>query len=134
MKPQNMRHNNIKISRRDLLKRGLTVGAAVIAAPMISRGRFRLFANSFTEYSVRSVDLIKQATVIDMLSPFVIGSNGNKWFLNPDTFTTTDLQKYKDSGINVFHIAVGTGGRDAYLSTLRFISLWNGLIANNDEV
>lgn len=105
----------------------------MIAAPMISRGRFRLFANSITEYSVRSIDLIKQATVIDMLSPFVIGSNGNKWFLNPDTFTTTDLQKYKDSGINVFHIAVGTGGRDAYLGTLRFISLWNGLIANNDE-
>jgi len=133
MKPQNMRHNNIKISRRDLLKRSLTAGAVVIAAPMISRGRFRLFASSLTEYSTRSIDLVKQATVIDMLSPFVIGSNGNKWFLNPDTFTTTDLQKYKDSGINVFHIAVGTGGRDAYLSTLRFISLWNGLIANNDE-
>ena len=128
-----MRHNNIKISRRDLLKRGLTAGAAVIAAPMISRGRLRLFAGIATEYSTRSIDLVKRATVIDMLSPFVLGSRSGKWFSNPDSFTATDLQKFKDSGINVFHIAVGLGGRDAYLATLRFISSWNGFLANHDQ-
>ena len=82
---------------------------------------------------MRAIDLVKRATVIDMLSPFLIGSRGNKWFTNPDTFTAADLQKFKDSGINVFHIAVGVGGRDAYLSTLRFISAWNAFLANHDE-
>jgi membrane dipeptidase len=122
-----------QFTRRELLRQLTIAGAAVAAAPMINRGHFRLFAHVATEYSTRSIDLIKQATVIDMLSPFLIGSRGGKWFSNPDTFTPMDLQRYKDSGINVFHIAVGTGGRDAYLSTLRFISSWNGFLANHDQ-
>ena len=128
-----IKRNNTQISRRELLKRASMAGAAVAVAPMIKRGRFRMFASSLTEYSTRAIDLMKRATVIDMLSPFLIGSRGNKWFSNPDTFTAADLQGYKDSGINVFHIAVGTGGRDAYLGTLRFVSLWDGFIANHDQ-
>ena len=120
-------------TRRELLKQASMAGAAITAAPMLSRARYRLFAWSPAEYSTRAIDLVKRATVIDMLSPFVIGSRSNKWFSNPDSFTATDLQKYKDSGINVFHIAVGTGGRDAYLGTLRFISAWNGFLANHDQ-
>src|SRR5688572_9933540 len=104
------------VKRRELLKGITAAGAASVAAPMINRARYQLFASSATEYSKHAVDLIKRTTVIDMLSPFIIGSRGGKWFLNPDTFTAADLQKYKDSGIDVFHIAVGTGGRDAYLS------------------
>ena len=128
-----IKQNNTQISRRELLKRASMLSAAIIAAPMINRRRFRLFANVPTEYSTRAIDLMKRATVIDMLSPFLIGSRGNKWFSNPDSFTAADLQRYKDSGINVFHIAVGTGGRDAYLGTLRFVSSWNGFIANHDQ-
>jgi membrane dipeptidase len=101
---------------------------------MINRGHFRLFADSSTTYSARAIELMKQATVIDMLSPFAISSSkALKWFSNPDSFTPVDLQRFKDSGINVFHIAVGTGGRDAYLSTLRFIASWNGFLSNHDE-
>lgn len=127
-------NKSTNVKRRELLKGITAAGAAIVAAPMINRARYQLFASSATEYSMHAVDLIKRTTVIDMLSPFVIGSRGGKWFLNPDTFTAADLQKYKDSGINVFHIAVGTGGRDAYLSTLRFISLWNGFLANHDQI
>lgn len=69
-----------------------------------------------------------------MLSPFAISrAKGTKWFSNPDSFTSADLQRFKNSGINIFHIAVGTGGRDAYLSTLRFIAAWNGFLANHDQ-
>jgi len=128
-----MTRTNTVISRRQLLRHGVIVGAAIIAAPMINRGRYRLFASSAVEYSSRAIDLIKRATVIDMLSPFVIGSRGSKWFSNPESFTAADLQRFKDSGINIFHIAVGTGGRDAYLSTLKFVSAWNGFIANHDQ-
>ena len=122
------------LTRRELLKRAAFASAATLALPMINRGRFRLFANSATAYSARAIDLMKRATVIDMLSPFAISpSKGLKWFSNPDSFTSADLQRFKDSGINIFHIAVGTGGRDPYLSTLRFIASWNGFLSNHDQ-
>lgn len=122
------------ITRRELLKRATLASAAALAAPMINRGRYRLFAYSPTTYSARTVELIKRATVIDMLSPFAIStSKANKWFSNPDSFTTTDLQRFRDSGINIFHIAVGTGGRDAHLGTLRFIAAWNSFLSNHDQ-
>ncbi len=122
------------MTRRELLKRASMASAAVVAAPVINRSRYRLFANSTTEYSTRAVDLVQRATVIDMLSPFVISpSKSSKVFLNPESFTAADIQKFKESGINVFHIAVGTGGRDAYVGTLRFLALWNGFIANHDQ-
>lgn len=77
---------------------------------------------------------MKRAIVIDMLSPFVISpSKAAKWFSNPGSFTPADLQRFKDSGIDVFHIAIGTGGRDAYLNTLRFIASWDGFLSNHDQ-
>lgn len=122
------------MTRRELLKRAALASAGTLAAPMINRGRFHLFASSLIEYSSRAIDLIKRAIVIDMLSPFAISrAKGTKWFSNPDSFTSADLQRFKNSGINIFHIAVGTGGRDAYLSTLRFIAAWNGFLANHDQ-
>ena len=129
-----MKRSNALLTRREVLKRATLAGAALVVAPMINRGRYRLFASSPVEYSSRAVELLKRATVIDMLSPFVISpSRSAKLFSNPDSFAPDDLQKFKDSGINIFHIAVGTGGRDAHLSTLRFIALWNGFIANHDR-
>jgi hypothetical protein len=61
------------LSRRELLKRVAATGIGVLAAPMINRGRYRLFASSSgATYSARAIELMKRATVIDMLSPFVI--------------------------------------------------------------
>ena len=122
------------INRRELLKRGALAGAALLAAPMLNRGRYRVFANSPAEYSSRAVDLIRQSLVIDMLGPITLDFNKQaRWFANPETFTAADLQPYKDSGINVFHTAVGLGGPDAYDRTLRMFASWNGFIANHDE-
>ncbi|HEU4477914.1 MAG TPA: membrane dipeptidase, partial [Pyrinomonadaceae bacterium] len=122
------------LTRRELLKRTALATAGSLAAPMINCGRYRLFAKTVTRYSARAVELMKRATVIDMLSPFIISpSLGRKWFSNPDSFTAADLQKFRDSGINIFHIAVGTGGRDAHLGTLRFIAAWNSFLSNHDQ-
>lgn len=131
----------MRITRRDALK-----GAAVAAAaPMINLGRFELFAQSNQKYSARAIDLVQHATVIDMLNPFSLyatladlmppGPNGppRTWFNDPTTFTQTDLQPFRDSGINVFHIAVGTGGPNAYDETLRFLSWWNSFIAHHTD-
>jgi len=122
------------MTRREALTRAVTASAAVLAAPMINLGRYSLFAYSSSTYSSRAVELMRRATIIDMLSPFIISpSLGAKWFSNPDSFTAADLQRFKDSGINIFHIAVGTGGRDAHLGTLRFIAAWNSFLSNHDQ-
>ena len=117
-----------------MLRRAGLTGAAVLAAPMINRGRFRLFANSTTEYSRQAVDLIGRTTVIDMLSVLTLNfPNQTKWFKDPETFTATDLKPYTDSGINVIHPAVGMGGPNAYENALQFFGSWNGFIASNGD-
>ncbi|HXG92753.1 MAG TPA: membrane dipeptidase [Blastocatellia bacterium] len=121
------------IARRDILK-AAAAGAVALASPMINRGRYRIFAFSTTEYSARAIDLVRRTTVIDMLSPLTLDfAKQGRWFADPESFKAADLQPYKDSGINVFHIAIGMGGPDAYTETLKFFASWNGFIANHDE-
>ncbi len=122
-----------KLSRREMIKRTAVAGAALVAAPMINLNRYSIFGST-KEYSARAIDLMKQATVIDMLSVMTLDFNKqSKWFRDPETFTAADLQPYKDSGINVFHPAIGMGGPDAYNSVMQFFASWNGFIADHDE-
>ncbi len=124
----------MRMTRRELLKSAAGAGLMSLAAPMINRGRYRVFAWSTKEYSARAVDLVKRSTVIDMLSPFTLNfTKQAKWFANPETFTPAEFPPFKDSGINVFHIAVGMGGPDAYLEVLKFFASWNGLIADHTD-
>jgi len=124
----------MRLTRREMLKAATGAGLASLAAPMINRGRYRVFASSPKEYSARAIDLVKRSTVIDMLSPFTLNfTKQAKWFANPETFTSSELQPFKDSGINVFHIGVGMGGPDAYLEVLKFFASWNGLIADHTD-
>ena len=120
-------------SRRDILK---ATGAAAIGlvAPMINRGRYRVFAFSASQYSARAIDLVGRSTVIDMLGPLTLDfAKQARWFADPESFKPADLQPYKDSGINVFHIAIGMGGPEAYTEVLKFFASWNGFIANHDQ-
>src|SRR6185295_14151770 len=126
-------HRNL-ITRREALKRAAFAGAGALAAPMFNRGRYRVFAASPTEYSARAIDLVKRATVIDMLSVLTLDFNKQaKWFKDPETFTAADLQPFLDSGINIFHPAIGQGGPNAYDSALQFFASWNGFIANDGD-
>jgi membrane dipeptidase len=119
------------MQRRQLLKAVASAGLVEVFAPMINLGRYRLFAGSKREYSARAVELVGRSVVIDMLSPFKLGST--TWFTDPDSFKQADFQRFSGSGINAFHIAVGVGGTEAYQNTLRFISSWNGFLANHDR-
>ena len=122
------------ISRREMLRRAGLTGAAVLAAPVINRNRFRLFANSTTEYSSKAIDLVGRATVIDMLSVLTLNFPMQaKWFKDPETFTAAELQPFTDSGINIIHPAIGMGGPNAYENALQFFAGWNGFIASNGD-
>lgn len=57
-----------------------------------------------------------------------------RWMANPDLFTSADLAPYRDSGIDVFHVAMGTGGPEAHLQSLRFFAAWNAFLANHDRL
>lgn len=129
-----MKQHRILITRREALKRAAFAGAGALAAPMFNRGRYRVFAASPTEYSARAIDLVKRATVIDMLSVMTLDFNKQaRWFADPESFTAADLQPFRDSGINVFHPAIGLGGPQAYEETLKFFASWNGFIADQDD-
>lgn len=122
------------ISRRDSLKQIALASAGLVAAPMLNRGRFRLFAHSPIEYSSRAIDLIGRSTVIDMLSVLTLDFNkGARWLNNPELFQSSDLQPFIDSRINVFHQSVGMGGPNAYETALQYFARWNGFIANDDD-
>jgi membrane dipeptidase len=122
------------LSRRSAL--GIAAGAfaSVVAAPMLNLGRFRLFAGSATEYSARAIALVQRSVVIDMLSVFTLDFPlMAKRFANAESFTAEEFQKFKDSGINVIHPAVGLGGTNAYESAMQFFAQWNSFIAGNDD-
>ena len=118
------------MNRRGFLKSA--GGGVALGATMVNRGRYLLFAGG-PEYSARAIELVERSTVIDMLAPLWISPGKTMKMLgNPDNFTAEDYAPYKDSGINVFHIAIGTGGPDAYLETLKFLSGYDSFLARHD--
>jgi len=118
------------VNRRSFLKSA--GGGVAVGATMVNRGRHLLFAGR-PEYSARAIELVERSTVIDMLAPLWISPGKTMKMLgNPDNFTAADYAPYKDSGINVFHIAIGTGGPDAYLETLKFLSGYDSFLARHD--
>jgi membrane dipeptidase len=124
----------VSLSRRALLEGAAVACAATVAAPFINRGRFRLFAWSAAEYSARAIAIMQRATVVDMLCPLTLNfPQGDKWFTAPETFTDRDFQKWRDSGINVMHPAIGMGGPDAYVQGLAFFGQWNSFLAGTTQ-
>lgn len=121
-------------TRRQALTALASAGIAAVGAPLINRGRHRLLGAGQREYSTRAIDLVRRTTVIDMLSPLTLDfPKFGRWMSDPDAFTATDLAPFRTSGINVFHIAVGTGGPNAYVQNLEFFTAWNSFLANQDQ-
>jgi membrane dipeptidase len=108
-------------SRRSVLK-----GAALpLVAPMINRGRFSLFAQTKTEYSSRTLDLVRRSTVIDMLGLLTLDYRKLwSWETDPRRFQQADFLRLRDSGTTVFHPAVGYVTGDIYAESLRDIVGW----------
>src|SRR5579863_4277195 len=118
------------VSRRSILKSA----ALAVCAPIINRGRFSLFAQSETEYSARTVDLVRSATVIDMLGLLTLNYRKmSTWQTDPARFQPADFHRLRDSGITVFHPAVGYVAGDIYAESLRDIVGWNAFINAHAE-
>jgi membrane dipeptidase len=114
------------ISRRSIL----SSAALSLAAPMINRGRFSLFAQSNATYSARTLDLVHRSTVIDMLGLLTLDYRKlSKWETDPGRFQHADFLRLKNSGITALHPAVGYTSGDIYAESFRDIARWNVFIA-----
>jgi membrane dipeptidase len=115
------------ITRRLFLKSS----AFTLGAPVINRGHFSLFAQ---EYSVRAVDLVRNSTVIDMLGLLTLDYRKMwAWQTRPDRFQPADFQRLKNSGITVFHPAVGYTTGDIYAESSKDITGWDAFIAAHPQ-
>jgi membrane dipeptidase len=126
------------ISRRTLLR---GVGAAAVSlagAPYVNIGRFRLFAWSPQEYTRRCVDLVEGSLVVDMLGLTTLNDEtSERWGPDYAGLTDADVDEFRASEIDVFHIASGVGGRtaeQAYQNVLAFVAGWNAMVANRPDV
>ena len=104
--------------RRDFLTRSLVLGIAG------SR-----FVAASQKYSTRTIDLIAQSNVIDMLGlPTLNWPLLDRWHRAPDTFGDADFRKLRESGIDVFHPAVAFETDRSREITLGWFAKWNRLI------
>ena len=118
------------ISRRSFL----AAGVYALGAPLINRGRFRLLAKSEVEYSAATVDLIRSSTVIDMLGLVTLDFKKlAAWEARPESFQDADFERLRNSGITVFHPAVGYVSGDVHAASLRDIVGWNRFIAAHED-
>ncbi len=125
------------MDRRTALRRITVAAVTTLAAPAVLRGRYRLFAQSRAEYSARTIALMREATVIDMLNQFGFDDYrkddvplATRWLRDPAAFTAEHFATFRESGINV--LALGSGPSN-YEDAVRFYAQWNGFIASHSE-
>jgi membrane dipeptidase len=122
--------------RRFSRRRFVALAGTAAAAPFLNLGRFQVFADSPVEYSARAIGLVNDSLVIDMLSLLdltrvitaeVTGSD-------PLAFTREELLAIRESGIDVFHPAVGMGGPQVRLEVMQHMAAYNGLVAAHPDL
>jgi membrane dipeptidase len=125
------------MDRRTALRTLATTAAAAAVAPAFVRGRYRLFAQSSAQYSARTIALMRESTVIDMLCQFAFddfrradGPLMQRWLRDPRTFTAADFAIFRDSGVSVLALGSGPGSYD---EAMRFYAQWNGFLASNSQ-
>jgi membrane dipeptidase len=114
------------VSRRTFLRSA----TAAVAAPMVLRGRYRVFASSTKEYPERVVRLMRESLVVDMLNQFLYRFDQKdlkeKWLTEPGAFTQADFERFKQTGVHV----IGFGeGVDNFAEGEELFGKWNSFIA-----
>jgi membrane dipeptidase len=105
---------NSVVSRRAIFR----TAALSLAAP--------LFGQSRAPYCARTVELVQRSTVIDMLGLLTLDYRKfSSWQTDPAQFRQADFVRLRNSGINIFHPAVGYTKGDIYTESLRDITRWN---------
>jgi membrane dipeptidase len=127
--PDSNLSTRLEPSRRSVLR--------AVTAAAILKNRYRLFAQSRSEYSARAIQLMQECTVVDLLNQFRFADYSEKppkselWRKDPRSMSASDIATYRDSGIQVF--SLGHGAQD-YTEGLRFCAQWNGFLASHPDL
>ena len=121
------------ITRRAALAQ---IGAAVVSAPTILRGRFRVFAGATAEYSARCIKIIDESIVVDLLNQFRFPDYSetppriDRWLKEPNSLKPADADIYRGSKMTA--VALGSGP-SSYEDAIRFFADWNGFLAGYSD-
>lgn len=126
------------MNRRDLLRAATGASLAALGAPAILRGRYQLFADAPTDYSARTIGLIRENPVVDMLCQFAFSDfredetppRAVRWLQNPRSFSAEDFARFRASGVTA--LALGHGA-SSYEGGVQWAAQWNGFIASRGE-
>ncbi|MEM8891308.1 MAG: membrane dipeptidase, partial [Bacteroidota bacterium] len=118
--------------RRGFLKRS---AGFIAAAPFLNLNAYSLSPYNNRTYSREVLDIVKESLIIDMLglldmTKFFMGTAMKK---DPFDFSEKELLAIKKSGINVFHHAVGLGGKGVKENALTYLGALNGLAAEHPD-
>ncbi|MEM7415180.1 MAG: membrane dipeptidase [Gemmatimonadota bacterium] len=127
------------VSRRTMLRAAAGTLGAALGAPFVNLGRFELAGlTQSQEYTRRCIDLVTESLVIDMLGLTTLNSEvRTRWGADFSGMTEEDIQEFRDSEIDVLHIARGIGGRtieEVHVNVLAFVAQFNSIIANRPDV
>ena len=121
------------VTRRTALAR---LGAALVSAPTILRGRYSVFTGAAPEYSARCVKLIEENIVVDLLNQFRFPdytetpTRIDRWLKTPGSLANADAELYRGSKMTAVAIGHAPG---TYEEGIRFFADWNGLLAGYSE-
>jgi membrane dipeptidase len=128
-----MPKSKTRISRRQFVT---MAAAGVAASPFFNLGNYQLFAASEMTYSDRAITLVNESLVMDMLSLldmtrlFEAESNST----DPFKFSRDEILAVKESGINVFHPAIGMGGPGVQLDSMTHMAGYSGLVNEHPDL
>jgi membrane dipeptidase len=118
-----------KLTRRNAVQGAFAAGA--LAFPMINRGSFAFAAAPAGRYSARTVNLVRESLVIDMLAPLKLDLSETV-FDKP--FGPNDIADFRASGITGFHNSFGIGGPTAKQEALQYLAAWNGFVGRQSDL
>lgn len=98
---------------------------------MLNLGYFSLGATSPRSYSARTLRLVEEALVIDMLAPLKLEFSPE---LIARPLSDRDRAEFLSSGITGFHNSSGIMGPNAHRDTLAWIAAWQGFAGRNSDV
>lgn len=119
------------MKRRDLIKGAIGAAGSVLAAPMLNRGRFRIFAQSPSQYSARTIDLVGRTTTIDMMGVFDVGGAPDA-VSHPEDVPSASVQRFKEMGVSIYHGGPGNAF-DRARAVVHF-ARWNGFLAHHADL
>ena len=97
------------------------LGAAALAMPMLG-STARAAGQNGHRYSQRAIEVVRSATVIDMLAPLTLDLSADAY---AKPLTAQHRADFKASGITGFHQSFGIGGPDARAEVLTFLAGWS---------